>query len=204
MEKTRLKYEGDYLNGQRHGKGKEYYNNDALLYEGEYLYEQKYGKGKEYYNSGEIFFEGEYLYDKKWEGKAYDKMNNIIFELHEGKGFVKEFSGDRLQFEGKYLYGERNGKGKDYYYDGSIYECEYINGKRNGKGKEYYPNGELKFEGEYLYDWQVKGKFYINKKLRYEGEYLYDVYWNCKGYDENGNIIFEIKNGNGKSKRILF
>ena len=27
---------------------------------------------------------------------------------------------------------------------------EYLVGKRNGKGKEYYHNGELKFEGEYL------------------------------------------------------
>jgi len=31
-----------------------------------------------------------------------------------------------------------------------IFEGEYLNGERNGKGKEYYDNGELKFEGEYL------------------------------------------------------
>ena len=31
-----------------------------------------------------------------------------------------------------------------------IYEGEYLNGKRNGKGKEYDSDGELKFEGEYL------------------------------------------------------
>ena len=30
------------------------------------------------------------------------------------------------------------------------FEGEYLNGKRNGKGKEYDENGELKFEGEYL------------------------------------------------------
>ena len=30
------------------------------------------------------------------------------------------------------------------------YEGEYLNGIRNGKGKEYYFNGKLKFEGEYL------------------------------------------------------
>ena len=30
------------------------------------------------------------------------------------------------------------------------FEGEYLNGIRNGKGKEYYNNGELKFEGEYL------------------------------------------------------
>jgi len=29
------------------------------------------------------------------------------------------------------------------------FEGEYLNGKKNGKGKEYW-NGELEFEGEYL------------------------------------------------------
>ena len=30
------------------------------------------------------------------------------------------------------------------------FEGEYLNGERNGKGKEYYDNGKLIFEGEYL------------------------------------------------------
>ena len=59
-----------------------------------------------------------------------------------------------------------------------IIEGEYINEKRNGKGKEYYENGKLKFEGEYL-----KGKK-----------------WNEKGYDVDGNNIYEINNGTGKIK----
>ena len=36
-----------------------------------------------------------------------------------------------------------------------VYEGEYLNGKKNGKGKEYYENGELRFEGEY-----IKGMLY--------------------------------------------
>ena len=42
-------------------------------------------------------------------------------------------------FEGKYLNGQRNGKGKEHNcYNGNlIFEGEYLNGKRNGKGKEY-------------------------------------------------------------------
>ena len=31
-----------------------------------------------------------------------------------------------------------------------MFEGEYLNGKRNGKGKEYDYNGKLEFEGEYL------------------------------------------------------
>jgi antitoxin component YwqK of YwqJK toxin-antitoxin module len=30
-------YEGEYFNGKRNGKGKEYGNNGVLIYEGEYL-----------------------------------------------------------------------------------------------------------------------------------------------------------------------
>ena len=42
------------------------------------------------------------------------------------------------------------------------YEGEYLNGKRNGKGKEYDLYGQLKFEGEYLYGQKRKGKLYMN------------------------------------------
>ena len=39
-------------------------------------------------------------------------------------------------FEGEYLNGEKNGKGKEYYGDDILkYVGEYKNGKLNGKGK---------------------------------------------------------------------
>ena len=40
-----LLFEGEYLNGQRHGKGKEYEYN-ILKFEGEFLNGQRNGKGK--------------------------------------------------------------------------------------------------------------------------------------------------------------
>ena len=41
---------------------------------------------------------------------------------------------------------ERNGKGKEYYDDGSLrFVSEYLNGKRNRKGKEYSKYGKLVF-----------------------------------------------------------
>jgi len=45
-------FEGEYLNGERNGKEKEYYNNGELKLEGEYLNEERNSKGKEYYNDG--------------------------------------------------------------------------------------------------------------------------------------------------------
>ena len=55
-------------------------------------------------------------------------------------------------FTQKYIiYGEK-GIGKEFKGNTNelIFEGEYLNGERNGKGKEYELNGELKFEGEYL------------------------------------------------------
>ena len=37
------------------------------------------------------------------------------------------------------------------------FKGEYINGKKNGKGLFYSENGFI-FEGEYLYDFKIKGK----------------------------------------------
>ena len=62
--------------------------------------------------------------------------NYIIYESNK---LVKEYSGinDNLIYEGEYLNGQRNGKGKEYQNNKLIFEGEYFKGKRHGKGKEY-------------------------------------------------------------------
>ena len=143
-----LIFEGEYLNGYKNGKGREYDFDGELIFEGEYLYDHKI-KGKSYIN-GKLEYEGEYACDKKWNGKGYDKNGNIIYELNNGTGKVKEYDKvGYLLFEGEYLNGWRNRKGKEYWNGILIFEGEYLNGLRNGKGKEYN-HGNLKFEGEYL------------------------------------------------------
>ena len=149
-----LVYEGEYYNGKRNGKGKEYdkYAEKIILYEGEYLNGKRNGKGKEYYfYTQNSKFEGEYLKGKKWNGKGYDDKNNIIYELKNGSGYIKEFGIlGRLIYEGEYSNGQINGKGKEYDQEGNLeYEGEYKNGIRNGIGKEYYQDNLL-FEGQYL------------------------------------------------------
>ena len=231
----RIIYEGEFLNGKKHGKGKEYnkygvvmfkgeyingkriiegntgldefnegyvyqYNvYKELIYEGEFLNWKRHGKGKEYYDYGQLKFEGEYFYGKKWNGIEYvykEDKDNIINEYKNGKGYIIEEEendhGQRVYFEGEYLNGERNGKGKVYYDFGElIFEGEYLNGKRNGKGKEY-DDGKLVFEGEYLYGNKIKGRAYVKGKLEYEGDYLYNRKWDGKGFDINGNILYEL------------
>ena len=78
-------------------------------------------------------------------------------------------------------------------------ENEYIDGILL-KEEEYNNDGELINESEFLYGWKRKGKDYIKGKLEYEGEYLFYRKYNGKGYDGNGNIIYELIHGNGKVK----
>ena len=136
------KISGKYKIGEKNGKWREYLKNNNLIFEGQYLNGKRWnGKG---YNKNEcIKFE-----IKNGNGKEYNKKGDMEFEIKNGKGNIKEYTdNDKLEYEGEYLNGERNGKGKEYYNDGNLkFEGEYLNGKRwNGKGKEYYNNGKLKY-----------------------------------------------------------
>ena len=54
-----LEYEGEYLNGKRHGQGREYFKNGKTLkYKGGYLNGIKSGLGIEYYKDGHIKYDG--------------------------------------------------------------------------------------------------------------------------------------------------
>jgi len=111
---------------------------------------------------------------------------------------------DIVIFEGEHKNGIKNGKGKEYDYDGTLmFEGEYLNGKRwKGKRTIYYYSSHLYFEGSIL-NREIEGKgkeYYSNGELRFIGE-IHDGYrWNGKGYDKNGKMEFEIKDGKKKGK----
>ena len=158
LDKNRLIFEGEYSNGLKNGKGKEYYDTGKLKFTGEYINGNKIkgkgydyqgniileikrnGKGKEYYSDGKLKFEGQYINGKRWNGKVFNHKSNKGFLIKEGKGNGKEYNfWDRLEFEGEYLNGKRwKGKVKGYYYDSDKikFEGEYLNGKKYGKWKK--------------------------------------------------------------------
>ena len=112
----KLIYEGGYLNGKRHGKGKEYDIRGRLQFEGEYLNGKRNGKGKEYDLRGNLQFEGEYKNgERNGKGKEYFFNNHNNYEQN-------------LVFDGEYLNGQKNGKGKEYdIFTGKLlFEGEYI------------------------------------------------------------------------------
>jgi len=96
-----------------------------------------------------------------------------------------------------YKIGEKNGIGKEYIMNTNIliFEGVYLKGKRNEKGKEYYRNGKLKFEGEYLNGKIWKGHGYnINGNIEFA---IKDGKGNIKEYDYDGQLKFEGENKNG-------
>jgi len=182
-----LKYEGEFLNNKRNGIGKEYKNNE-IIYEGKFYNDERSGRGKEYYK-GEIIFEGDYLKGKRWNGEGkeyYEKRFNEYYPIYNYylnyQSFNTDYNKDKvyLIYEGGYLYGKRNGKGKEYNYDngfdnGSLeFEGEFFDGKKwNGIEKNYYPNGTVKMEILYI-NGQKQKKINIyesNNELIYSGEY---------------------------------
>ena len=156
-------FEGEYKNGERNGKGKEYYEYSRLMFEGNYKNGKRNGKGKEFYDNGKIKFEGEFLYGQKWNGRQYNSENNNYNEIKNGDGFIMEYDND----------------------GNLVYEGEYKNGKRNGKGKEFYKKDSIKFEGEYFNDKKWNGKLY--EYDIYDDKKIYEIK-NGKGLiKENDN-----------------
>jgi len=201
--KEKIELKNNKIYEIKNGKGfvKEYYDKN-LIFEGDYKNGERNGKGKEYNRYGNIIYEGEYLNGKRWNGKGLDTKGNIVYELKNGQGIVKEYYfNNKIKYECELKNGEKNGKGKEYYINDKLeYIGEYKNGKRHRKGKEYNYNGNLLFEGIFLYNNRFIGKEYTNNRIEYEGEYLFNKKWKGKGYDENGNIIYELKNGSGPIK----
>ena len=114
-----------------------------------------------------------------------------------GKGSVYSLNTFKLIFEGEYINGKRNGKGKEYFDNVKLkskfaevqlfrhlkFKRLYIDDKRNGKGKEYFDNDKLKSK--------------INKvppfrRLKFERKYINDKR-NRKGKESDNELRFKIK-----------
>ena len=216
---------GEYLNGKKwkgygnknnnrkyyeiaNGKGyvNESDNYGVVFYEGEYKNGERNGKGREYFNSF-LIFEGKYKDGKEWTGMGYRGSNQPIFKLDNGEGndiFKHKYNEVFIyEYFVNYSNGEFNGLGEERCGQTNIiYEGQFLNGKKSGKGKEYYDE-QLIFDGEYLFGQRKKGIEYVKGIKEDEGEYLLNKKWNGVGYDENENISYQIKNGNGKVKEYF-
>ena len=112
-------YEGETMEGKRHGRGKQIWNN-GTVYEGEFYEDKAKGKGKLIHKEGD-YYEGD------WEN---DKAN--------GFGIYVNING--AKYEGEWKNDKQNGEGLEIWPDGSKYEGEYVMGRKTGKGSLYFWN----------------------------------------------------------------
>ena len=85
-----LKFEGEYLNGERNGKGKRFDYEGEILFEGIYLNGEKWtGKGKEYYTDHDEVDDTDDNIFKNYDffsaNKRKPKENIFMFNLFEDK-----------------------------------------------------------------------------------------------------------------------
>ena len=103
---------------------------------------------------------------------GYDKSDNESDNESDNHWYIYNNSDDS----------DYNGKGIRYYNNVKIYEGEFKDGKYDGKGIDYYINGTKIYEGEFK-DGKYDGKgikYYDNDTKEYEGEFK-DGDYNGKG-----------------------
>ena len=164
-------YEGEFLNGLRHGQGRLHNEQKALVYSGEWMFGLKHGQGVFQDDGG--LYEGEFFRDVKCGSGKYT--------LFSGEQYVGEFVEDRFNGRGRFL----NAAGK------VVYDGEWRNGKRCGMGKKFFGDGQY-FQGMFHDDamWGEGVLFYENGAPAFVGEYRNDKR-NGEGvaYDIGGAVV---------------
>ena len=142
--KNGASYEGEFDNDMLNGKGL-YIFPDGKKYNGDWKNNKMDGKGEFTWPNGRIYV-GEYKDGKIWNGKGYDINGNIVYEIKDGKGYVKLYTdyGSYCHFLGEYKNGEANGLGKSFWQGKSTplykeFEREYKDGEEY-EGKRYKYN----------------------------------------------------------------
>ena len=167
------RYEGQYLNGKRHGKGRiEFANGYKYIgdwaddtptgfgtfiwtngdyYEGEFEKGQRHGKGSYYFANGDKYV-GDWVEDKK-----------------HGLGASSLAVG---RYEGEFVDDKMHGKGVFYFADGSSYQGEWIDNKQDGHGIFIWINGD-RYEGGFK-DGKLhgKGSYYFGNGNKFTGEWI--------------------------------
>ena len=144
-------YEGDYLNGLRHGSGS-YTDSNGTVYSGDWQNGQRHGFGVITYKDGTTL-KGEYANDTIFNGVGFCEnvcTGHYTGEFIEGKlhgqGCFKYIEGET--YTGEWVEGKRHGFGTFTYRDGSEYVGDWVDGKKDGNGVLRSANGDV-FEGEF-------------------------------------------------------
>ena len=189
-------YEGDMLNGMRHGFGRLTTLKYVRL--GTWRDDQFTGWGRESRRNGDIL-EGKFI-DGRVTGKGILKnakgnlyVGDFVESRRHGYGeldtnrihYKGGFLGDRLNgrgiihfkveghdFDGDFKDNEINGNGVFRWTNGDVYDGQMTRGKMNGFGRYTYANGQI-YEGNYVNGIKEgKGKLIYPNGFVYEGDFV--------------------------------
>jgi len=151
-------YEGDVVDGERDGLGICFFPN-GLLYQGRWVRGREHGRGKLMTHSRRLIYEGEWA-EGKMSGKGrYVFPSGGIYEgdwrenVRQGRGNYHLPEG--ASYDGDWREDLRWGFGVFTWANGSMYEGEWVRGLRQGKGHLRCP------EFEYIGQWtdnKMEGK----------------------------------------------
>lgn len=159
------RYQGEWLNNLRHGKGSQFYKNGSK-YEGNWKEGMRHGLGILWNCDSKRFrvkYSGEWRDDiPHGMGTHYDEHGNV--------------------YEGNWVTGQRSGLGKMTYESGSvdipsdIYEGEWQSDTRHGRGTMTYAQQNV-YEGHWENNVRkgTGSMFFVSKGTRFDGIWFNDV-----------------------------
>jgi len=172
-------YEGDFFEGEITGKGD--YSDHECHYEGEMLNGKKHGTGKILYKISQESYQGSFKHDKKEGHGVYKFKDQSVYEgqfvddKKQGKGELKFANG--MKYEGLFKDGVFNGKGIVEMKEG-LFECNFKENAANGEGLIEFKNNE-KLVAQYKDNMKMGPvTFYTEHKGKtqvYKGEFSYNV-----------------------------
>ena len=133
---NRFQYTGEFYNGYRHGKGHAIYPENNAQYEGEFRWNKKHGYGK--YEKVEERSNGKpgnfrYVYHGFWKN---DVKWGFGIEINE----TNDIHGSEVIYEGMFVNSFYHGVGRQIFNDQSYFYGNWRNGKKYGKMVTYDNN----------------------------------------------------------------
>ncbi|PNW71801.1 hypothetical protein CHLRE_16g688650v5 [Chlamydomonas reinhardtii] len=191
-------YIGDIVSGKRHGFGTYQYPNSFFKYEGQWVNGEKHGLGKLSMRDG-AYYEGEFVHGeivgqgtrRFANGDTY--IGTFNMGVMHGFGVMRLGNGDTYQgpfvqntfhgvgvytcangdvYEGDFAKHQRTGQGRLTYADGSLYEGGWVGGRKCGQGEATFADGSW-YKGSWANDaFHGPGEWYqAATDLTYRGEF---------------------------------
>ncbi|MBN3298336.1 SETD7 methyltransferase, partial [Amia calva] len=129
------------------------------------------------------------------EGCADDVPAGPLDEDDQPHGFCTITYSSSDRFEGHFVHGEKNGRGKFYFFDGSTLEGYYVDDALQGQGVYTYEDGGV-LHGTYM-DGELNGpahEYDADGRLIFKGQYKDNNRWGVCWiyYPDGGSVVGEV------------